>query len=167
MKQCNKCNKHKELSEFYDHKKNKDGKSYTCKPCHNKLRKQYYQQNKDREIKLASEWAKANSDKHREYYKQYYYSNRAKEIARCRQKQLKRNNNIPIWADTLEIQKIYDEAQRLTQQTGILHHVDHMIPLQGKLVSGLHVHTNLQVLPAKENLSKSNTYDPITIDIGV
>jgi hypothetical protein len=53
---------------------------------------------------------------------------------------------------------IYREAQRLTAATGVAHHVDHEIPLQGVLVSGLHVHNNLQILTALENIKKRNRF---------
>lgn len=58
------------------------------------------------------------------------------------------------------IQAFYTEAQRLTNKTGIQHHVDHVIPLQHKDVSGLHVHNNLQVITATENCSKGNKFIP-------
>jgi hypothetical protein len=63
------------------------------------------------------------------------------------------------WADATAIRAIYASAKRLTQETGVPHHVDHIIPLQGALVSGLHVHTNLQVLPAVDNIKKLNRYE--------
>jgi hypothetical protein len=65
-----------------------------------------------------------------------------------------RRNQTPPWADMDAIRRIYAEAVRLTEATGVVHHVDHVLPLRGKRVSGLHVHTNLQVLPWRDNLRK-------------
>ena len=55
--------------------------------------------------------------------------------------------------------QIYREARSLTVSTGIKHHVDHVYPLQGKLVSGLHVHTNMQILQWRENVVKNNKFE--------
>lgn len=77
--------------------------------------------------------------------------------AKRRAAQLQRT---PPWADMRAIRRVYAEAARLTRETGAVHHVDHTIPLQGELVSGLHVHNNLQVLPASENIRKRNRFEP-------
>jgi hypothetical protein len=60
------------------------------------------------------------------------------------------------FADRKEIKKIYQECAVITKNTGIRHEVDHIVPLNGKYVSGLHVHWNLQIIPATENRYKSN-----------
>lgn len=59
---------------------------------------------------------------------------------------------IPPWADLTAIQQVYQQAaeQGLT--------VDHIVPLRGKLVSGLHVHYNLQLLTGAENSAKGNNH---------
>ncbi|SPA44614.1 hypothetical protein [Cupriavidus taiwanensis] len=64
----------------------------------------------------------------------------------------------PEWADGYEIAKIYRERDRIVAKTGVPHDVDHIIPLQGVLVCGLHVHYNLRVMDASLNRSKSNRY---------
>lgn len=68
---------------------------------------------------------------------------RLRELAEIRQR--------PSWANMRKIQEIY-----VCRPAG--HHVDHVIPLRGRLVSGLHVENNLQYLPALENMRKHNTY---------
>lgn len=65
----------------------------------------------------------------------------------------------PAWADQDAIREIYARAHLETQRTGVMHHVDHILPLQGLLVSGLHVPANLQILTGSENSKKRNHFE--------
>ena len=64
----------------------------------------------------------------------------------------------PIWADKNAIKKIYETATDLSNATGIVYEVDHVIPVRHALVCGLHVEHNLQILPKNENRAKSNNF---------
>jgi hypothetical protein len=66
----------------------------------------------------------------------------------------------PPWADMKAIKEIYKESNRIQKETGIEHHVDHIIPMRGKLVSGLHIAENLRVLSGPENLAKGSKFMP-------
>lgn len=71
----------------------------------------------------------------------------------------RRRNALPRWADRQAIRDVYAVARRLTYETGESWHVDHILPLAGRTVCGLHVALNLQVIRSTENLRKSNKFD--------
>lgn len=122
-------------------------------------------------IRMAK-WNRANRAYLTEYMRGYRENNRERvnEINAASQKkyrekrrpynterQVRRRAQVASWANLDAIRAIYVECRRLTKETGIPHHVDHIIPLNGKNVSGLHVETNLQILMASENCRKRNT----------
>jgi hypothetical protein len=72
-----------------------------------------------------------------------------------------RKERVPTWLTEIqkeEINDIYRKAREIEKLTGVKQHVDHIVPLQGEFVSGLHVPWNLQILPASENSRKSNNF---------
>ena len=89
----------------------------------------------------SAQWAKENAHKKRSY--------RAKRRAALL-------NATPIWADEKAIESLYKQAAVLSKINLKKYEVDHIIPLQGKTVSGLHVPWNLQIIPTTENRSKGN-----------
>ncbi len=86
------------------------------------------------------------------YAYQSFHANSAMRAAAIEQR-------TPAWVDRKAIASVYAEARRISAETGIVHHVDHEIPLQGRLVSGLHVASNLRVLRAEVNVRKSNRFE--------
>ena len=74
----------------------------------------------------------------------------------------KRRNKIkrtmPKWANQKKIKKIYDRCFELNKIGNVKYEVDHIIPLNGKLVSGLHIEKNLKIVKASENRKKSNSF---------
>jgi hypothetical protein len=95
--------------------------------------------------------------------KKYYATDRGKitsciNSAKRRASKLQRTPNWLTEEDHWMFEEIYSLAKLREELTGVKWHVDHKIPLQGELVCGLHVPTNLQVITATENLSKGNSY---------
>lgn len=82
-----------------------------------------------------------------------------KVLARNKKRQLELTKRTPKWLtkeDFKCIELLYVYANKMRNKYDMEFHVDHIIPLNGKLVSGLHVPWNLRVIPQKDNLSKGN-----------
>lgn len=92
--------------------------------------------------------------------KSYYRVSKTTENAKVAQRRARRMMATPAWVDGDAILAFYAEANRLSIETGTVHHVDHIVPLTSKLVCGLHCEHNLQVLPGVENLRKHNRHWP-------
>lgn len=100
-------------------------------------------------------WKKQRQDPNYNHKK----AERARRYAELSAK--KRKQRTPIWLTKehkKQINKVYKQAKYLSEEHGIKYHVDHIVPLVGKRVSGLHVPWNLQILKASENLKKHNRF---------
>ncbi|SET43766.1 hypothetical protein SAMN05216326_1273 [Nitrosomonas marina] len=69
----------------------------------------------------------------------------------------------PPWANKILIEKVYSVSRARTEETGINHNVDHIVPLISDIVCGLHVHENLRVITAKQNINKGNKFNTTTV----
>lgn len=157
------------MSLFPVRRASRDGLSYICKPCVVVQSREWRAKNRERHRASVLAWQKANKDRVNQRSREWRQRNvarraesikawnernqdkRAEAVARRRAKLV-----TPAWANAEAIAGFYTEAKRLEGETGIPHHVDHIIPLNSKLVCGLHVESNLQVIPARENILKRN-----------
>jgi 5-methylcytosine-specific restriction endonuclease McrA len=97
----------------------------------------------------------ANGIRNPKKYKDRTPEQKGKWLAYMTARQTRIKKATPSWADKESIKQFYINAQKLTKETGVPHEVDHIIPIKGKLVSGLHVPENLQILTAEENQRKN------------
>jgi hypothetical protein len=95
--------------------------------------------------------------------KRYKKTNPGKTNAATVKRRVAKMHRTPKWLTADEhwmIEQVYELAALRTKMFGFQWHVDHILPLQGKNVSGLHVPANLRVVPWIENVSKSNKHTP-------
>jgi len=146
--------------------------------------------NRKKSNEIKYKWSKANSEQHKQAIKNWVLSNKehyaakgkewrtknalrvsannaawakANPMKRISQKVKRRaahaNANVS-WRNDFFIGEIYELAKLRTKVMGFPWHVDHIVPLTSKLVCGLHVENNLQVIPATQNIVKHNRMWP-------
>lgn len=121
-------------------------------------KKREREENPERLRRMEREWRRKNPEKAREYDKRWYQRNKGANAAQTVAYNCAKMRAHPSWAkEDRRIDKMYEAARLIMNQTGEKIHVDHIIPLRGKTVCGLHVYENLQILPAGCNCEKSNT----------
>lgn len=168
-KTCRKCGEIKMLVDFKKNKNCKDGYEHTCLVCFRNRQKDWETSNPQRHRENQLKWQSENSERYAERKNAWYERNKEIVFAQAKQfakdnpdwkrsatakRRAQKLNAIPPWANLKEIRKFYKAAK----EQGLV--VDHIIPLQGKLVCGLHVETNLQLLTASENSKKHNSFQP-------
>lgn len=114
--------------------------------------------NRDRRLASVKAYQARYPDRVRAQYRRWSLANPGVVAAKRLRRMLAERQAIPKWADHDAIKQIYLEAARLTQETGIQHTVDHIYPLRGRTVCGLHVSGNLRVITKSDNCRKSNTF---------
>ena len=114
-----------------------------------KLSHNYHKNNADLISVKKKVYREQNKDKIKATIKNWYNKNYHRYLVAKAKRRALLKQTLPKFADLKKIREIYKDCPK-----GF--HVDHIIPLNSKLVCGLHVEWNLQYLPAKDNLSKSN-----------
>lgn len=168
------------LTEFYSNKRTKTGYNSECKRCTKQLHKRYQQSKRGKEkshesyarrrekvIQQVAEWQKQNKDKVNTTSKRYREQN--KEQRRLTTKTWRENNQslicylankrrfkkkkaTPSWANEDAMRSMYKQCDLLTKETGIKHHVHHIVPLQElDFVTGLHCEANLKIVTDEEH----------------
>ena len=125
----------------------------------NALASKYRKENKEKCNATVRQWREKNRELSNSYVKKSKAKNPATVLANTIKRRLAKIHRTPNWLtadDFWMIEQAYELSALRTKLFGVTWHVDHIIPLQGKLVSGLHTPYNLQVIPAVENLRKSN-----------
>lgn len=144
---CASCGKLRLLKYFRLVPEGRDTKCETC-----------YSREAEAQRKEHSAWRKAHIASP-EYLENMRLWDRVRRRLAASNRRAAQIMATPWWVDSKELRPVYAEALERTLQTGIAHDVDHVVPLRGKTVCGLHVAWNLRVITRTENLKKNNRFE--------
>ncbi len=136
LKQCRVCESIKDFNCYSDNKAIHSNKNNICKEC---------------DCAKHKEYRIGNEQSCRDRSALHYVNNKADYLARNANRKALKIKATPSWANLNKIREIYRTCPEN-------YHVDHIIPLKGELVCGLHVEYNLRHLPALENMQKHNKF---------
>lgn len=168
---CSCCKVSKNITEFGRHLIKKDGLRCYCKDCSKtkskKWNAKYYATNKDNVLKLNKLWKEvAEKSKLQEYRNKWKEKNISKIRADGMKRYARKTNQTPGWLSNshhAEIEGLYFFCQVFNSykiNRTDKFQVDHIVPIRGKQVSGLHVPWNLQAITGRENMQKSCKFNP-------
>jgi hypothetical protein len=176
MLNCLKCLQTKPFSAFHVKKDRARGYQSHCKECAVQTNREFRDKNRDRINIRSRELYREDPNKRvqgvlsarknhyknfQDYQKSWRQENPDKVKAHDAVKRASRLKRVPDWLSPAQkevITTFYWLAQDLETTTGQIYHVDHIVPLLGKTVCGLHVPWNLQILPSDLNLKKNNKF---------
>ena len=160
MKVCTKCRSELDEAMFHKDSNRKDGLACWCKPCVRINSKNHYKnQCPKKRLEAKRAWQDKNREHVNKYNEQWRKDNPHKHAARQRKRAASKLFATPPWLtkdQEQEMQSLYALCKKFEALFKVNYHVDHIVPLKGKNVCGLHVPWNLQILEEKFNLRKSN-----------
>ncbi len=179
MKRCTKCNELKSASEYYAHKRGKDGLLAYCKACAKAHVNEYAAKNRslvsatnkvasakfrganrEAERERLAVYREANTELCNQRVERWRKANPHKHASKENRRRAAKLNATPQFANQRYIDMFYEMARLESERLGVDVHVDHIVPLKSSLVCGLHYEHNLQLLVASANLKKSNRVWP-------
>lgn len=116
---------------------------------------------KERSVMRTKEWQDNNPEKVKRHAKETRQRHPEKQSEKTMRRHAAKIRAVPLWANHAAIARHYANARYLSEVTGHQHHVDHIIPLRGETVCGLHVEYNLRVIPHFMNTRKGNRLEGV------